>query len=276
MQKNPLFTIHKGMNKGFFLQLFIFAAHLITDNRMKITFLNIGCWGLLLCFFGCGKTDGVSLTGISVSPATVQVDAGKTLDLAATITPSDATEDVFWFSLDQNIITIDSRYGIQTRLNAISPGTTVVYATNRTKTVVSEDIVITVNSVDFVRDVLGDYVGSGSLTFPIMQINEQLSDVNIKFERAYNEAEAANYIDRAKVTIRANTQMMGLAVITGERTLVSSAYDLKNDGNLRIEGVTGASFDELTGKVNPAAKTLSLRLFMNNGLTIELTAAKQE
>ena len=243
---------------------------------MKLKLLITGCWVTLLCFIGCSKTDEITLTGISISPATFVVDAGKTMDLMATITPQNATEDVFWFSLDQKIITIDNRYGIQTRLNALSPGKTVVYATNRTKTVVSEEITITVNSVDFVRDVVGDYLGSGSLTWSVAMIREELSDVNIRLERAYNDEEEAYYMDRVKLTIRAETEMMGLAVITGERILVSSAYELSNENNLKIEGVTGASFDELTGKVDPTGKTLTARLFMNNGLTIEITANKQE
>ena len=242
---------------------------------MKKTLKTLGCWVMLLCFFGCDKTDEVPLTSINVSPASQQIDAGQAMDLTATITPLNATEDVFWFSLDQKIVTIDSRYGLQTKLNAISPGTTIIYATNRMKTVVSEEITITVKSVDFVKDILGDYIGSGPFRFPVMQINEDLSNVKIKFERAYNAAEGANYIDRAKLTIQATTQMMGPVNITGERIFVSSTYELKNDGNLKIEGVA-ASFDELTGKVDPKGKTLTMRLFMNNGMTIELTAKKQE
>ena len=243
---------------------------------MKLKLLTLGCWVMLIYMSGCSKTDEVSLTGIGISPTTFTIDAGKTMDLSATITPSNATEDVFWFSLDQKIVSLDNRYGIQTKLNALSPGTTTVYATNRMKTVVSENITITVSSVDFVKDITGDYLGSGSLKWAIATINEELTDVIIHLERAYDEEANEYYMDRVKLTIIAETEMMGHAVITGERILVSSAYELSNENNLKIEGVTGASFDELTGRVDPVGKTITLRLFMNNGITIELTAKKQE
>ena len=251
---------------------------------MKLKLFTLGRWGALLFLLlflllykpGCSKTDEVTLTGIIISPTTFTIDAGKTIDLSATITPPNATEDVYWFSLDQKIVTLDNRYGVQAKLNALSPGTTTVYATNRMKTVVSENIAITVSSVDFVKDIAGVYIGSGSLKWAIALIDEALSDVIIRLERIQVEETDDYYMDRAKLTVVAETAMMGHAVITGEKIIVSSAFELSNENNLKIDGVTGASFDELTGRVDPATKTIALRLFMNNGITIELTAQKQE
>ena len=243
---------------------------------MKVKYVVFGCLVTILCLFGCNETDEVTLTGISISQTTINMEAGETMDLTATITPSNATEDIFWISVDQSIVSID-RYGVQTKLNALRAGTTKVFATNRTKTVLSEDINVIVNPKDFAGDVLGDYLGSGVLEGlnPLVS-DEALSGVKISFERIAKEdlGDGESDMEMVNLTIEAPTIIMGHITIIGRKVIVSSNYELSNTSNLRIVG--SVSFDTLTGKVDPTGKTLTMRLVMNGMVAIELTAIKQE
>jgi hypothetical protein len=200
--------------------------------------------------------------------------AGETMDLAATITPTNATEDVFWISLDQSVISVD-RYGVQTKLTALRAGTTTIFATNRTETVLSEKITVIVNSKDFAGDVLGSYLGSGTMKgLNAFVPDEGLSGVTIRFERITSPPEYT--FERVKMTISVVTALWGNMTITGEDVIVSSAYELsRGDSRIRLMPMN-VTFDEFTGSVVPTSKALTIKLLMNNQVEINLTAQKQD
>jgi len=258
---------------------------------IKVKYLIFGCLVTILCLFGCNVTDEVTLTGIEVSPATIAMVAGETMDLTATVTPSNTTEDVFWLSLDQTIVSIN-RYGVQTKLNALKPGTTTIFATNRTETVMSEKVTLTVNPKDFAINVANHYVGSGLLTMILGGSTEDLSNIRVGIERVkveeednYEYADVFDYYpDRVKVTINVFANSFGGdLLITSNSLYVSPTYDILFrdgiDSRLNIynsEGTRMASFDEVIATFDPTNNTLTMRLVMGVILAIDMTVTKVE
>lgn len=77
-------------------------------------------------FFNTRNNDAfIGVDGITLSPETKNMNAGETLQLIATVSPSDATnKNVLWSSEDQGIVTVDN----QGKVTALGKGTTMVKA----------------------------------------------------------------------------------------------------------------------------------------------------
>lgn len=98
----------------------------------------------------------ISVTGVTLNPTELTLDKGKTFQLRATVSPSNATnKSVTWSSSDTKVVTVDAK-GVVT---AVAPGVaTVTVKTNNGKTATCQ---VVVNSA--VSD-WEDESGQGSLT----------------------------------------------------------------------------------------------------------------
>ena len=86
----------------------------------------------------------VSVTGIEVSPASIEVEEGMNTTLTATILPANATDPSFsWSSVNDTIASVDSE-GVVT---AIKPGTATIIATSTDGGFTAESV-ITVTATD--------------------------------------------------------------------------------------------------------------------------------
>ena len=119
---------------------------------------------------GCKDDKEVIVSGITVSPATIPaLEIGETVELTATITPDYATEEIRWVAYDKDTITTlkaitlesDGRRAI---LKAVKAGAAKVFVTNRTGVVVSDEVLVTVNSDDYAGFVACKYVGTAELS----------------------------------------------------------------------------------------------------------------
>ena len=82
--------------------------------------------GAILLLAGCGKKDKtVYVTGIKLSESSVSVLVGESLQLSATISPSDATDkSVTWSSTNESVATVDK----DGRVTGITEGISTVKA----------------------------------------------------------------------------------------------------------------------------------------------------
>jgi len=87
----------------------------------------------------------VPVTGIEISPASVELAVGMNTTLTATITPADATDTTFtWSSVNDTIASVDSE-GVVT---AIKPGTATIVATTTDGGLTAESVItVTASSV---------------------------------------------------------------------------------------------------------------------------------
>ncbi len=68
----------------------------------------------------------VAVTGITVNPTEIEIEAGKTISITATVTPANADDPTFtWRSNDESIATVDA----SGRVKGISVGSTTITAT---------------------------------------------------------------------------------------------------------------------------------------------------
>ena len=223
---------------------------------MKAQFLIFGCLFALLCLSGCDdKEKEIIVSAITVSPATIPaMEIGDEVELTATITPADATEEILWVSWDENIAKVEGQ-GAKVKLKAIAPGTTRIFATNQSKIVVSRDMEITVNSDDYAGFMVGNYIGSGTLAGAF---TDNLSGMGIKLERVGTEQTAA------KLTIIASIASFGEQTIIADRLNLSvgsepGTYRLSGNAGLTIPNV--ASFTlAVTGTFKVSDKSLTLSL----------------
>ena len=104
------------------------------DGNGKVTGVAAGTCVVTVTTKDGGKTAScnvtvkkatVHVTGVAVSPTSTTVEAGKTVQLTATVTPSNADDrSVTWSSYDTSIATVDA-YG---KVTGVKAGTTTVYA----------------------------------------------------------------------------------------------------------------------------------------------------
>ncbi|MDR3194668.1 MAG: Ig-like domain-containing protein [Tannerella sp.] len=232
---------------------------------MKTKFFTLGCLIASLCFTGCNDDDEVTVKGISITPATVSaMEIGGTVELTATITPADATEEIRWVSYDPKIISITSE-GSKAILRADSAGTTRVFATNKTGIVVSEEIEVKVNSAEYAGFVIGNYIGTAQVSGAI---NATLPGVEVTLARVGNE--------QAKVKLNVLTEIpdMGELTVTGDEVYVSLGAE---PGTYALKGTAFLPALQLTlnvsGTFRVGDKSLTLDLEADGVILIHIEAA---
>lgn len=239
----------------------------LNKKNMKEKFLLFGYLVAILCLSGCNKNDELSLTGIAISPATTLVmEAGETLELTATLSPSGVTEEIYWISYDQKIASIEG-YDTQVTLKALTPGTTKIFATNRTKTVISEEITVIVNSSDYAAFVVGNYSGAAEVTG---MMPASLSGVNVKLER--KGAEQAT----VKLTVVAEMPGLGVLTIIGDAVQLTpgvepETYRLNGSASVEVAMMGGVITFNVSGAFKVADSSLLLKL-TSNIVTIDIDA----
>lgn len=104
--------------------------------------------------------ENIAVTGIEVDPSTMEISAGSTGELTATILPENATnQTVYWTSSDEGVATVDEN-GL---VSAVAPGTTDITATTDEGGFAASSVVTVTEEV--VTYVLTTTVtGSGTIT----------------------------------------------------------------------------------------------------------------
>jgi len=239
---------------------------------MKTRFLIFGCLFAFLCLSGCDDdNENIKLvTGISVTPANPDaLEIGDELELTATFTPVDATEEIIWVTWDDKILSIEGD-GTKAKIKALTFGETRIFATNKSRIVVSPDITIKINSDDYAALMVGNYLGTGSSAMG------PISDINIKLERVGLSNSTV------KMTIIAEMTGFGEQTIIAETVNISlgapGTYGLNGNAVLSIMGMT---FDFiLSGTFNNADKSLVLKLDASSNpvmpLVIDINAVPGE
>ena len=241
---------------------------------MKPKFLIFGCLLACLCLSGCDSDDeNIKLvTGITVTPANPDaLEIGDELELTASFTPADATEEIIWVTWDDKILSIEGN-GTKAKIKALTFGETRIFATNKSRIVVSPDIAIKINSDDYAALMVGNYLGTGSSAMG------PISDINIKLERVGISNSTL------KMTVIAEMTGFGEQTIVAETVNISlgnqpGTYGLNGNAELNILGMI---FDfDLNGSVfNNADKSLKLILDASSNpimpLVIEINAVPGE
>ena len=233
---------------------------------MKTRFLIFGCFFAFLCLFclsGCGEDEeNIKLVaGITVTPANPEaLEIGDELELTATFTPSDATEEIVWVTWDDKILSIEGN-GTKAKIKALTFGETRIFATSKSRVVVSPDIPIKINSDDYAALMVGNYLGSGESNMGA------ISDINIRLERVGLSNSTL------KMTIIA--EMTGF----GEQTIIAETVNISLDGSPGIYGLNGHAelnilgmvFDfVLTGTFDNADKSLNINLYASDPMQLDI------
>ena len=157
----PLYTI-KGLTSGSH-DIYV-VTHLVLNNEKVKSFKSeVGSFEIEAP--EVPDTPAIKVTGVKVNPGTVTLEEGMSVELTATITPTDATnQKVIWSSDHPEFATVDQT-GVVT---AIAPnGSTRVYVTATT-----EDGNKTARCRIYVKEATGDRV-------PVTGINIVQSDVEL-------------------------------------------------------------------------------------------------
>ncbi|MDR1524541.1 MAG: Ig-like domain-containing protein [Tannerella sp.] len=233
---------------------------------MKTKFLMTGLLAAVLCMPACNDENEVIVSGITVSPSVIPaMEVGEMMELTATVTPDNATEDIRWEAYD-TIVSIENQ-GKKAILKAVASGTTRIFATNKSGIVVSDEITVKVNSSEYAGFVVGKYSGTAEIRGAL---NVDVPGVQVKIERV--EGENAE----VTLTLVADVPAMGELTITGDRVNVSPAgepetYAFKGVTNpLPLPPPMNIPLN-ISGKYSPASETLTLSLTAD-GLSIDVSA----
>ena len=147
---------------------------------MKTKVFIAGCLAAMLCFLGCKNTKEVVIKSISLPPSLNTLAIGQSVDVIATVMPTDATDEVLsWFMLEEGIVTIEASaesHGRKVTVKAIGEGKTSIYATNANKSVRSSNVSVTVNSsgstVEPIPEGLNAYGDNIDVTSIVFTIND--------------------------------------------------------------------------------------------------------
>ena len=110
--------------------------------RRFVPYVVGGLLAITLAACGGGGTGPVTVTGVTVTPASPSVAVGATVALSATVSPSNASQNVAWSSAAPAVATV-STSGVVT---GVSEGTAVVTATSLADTSRSGSVTVTVTA----------------------------------------------------------------------------------------------------------------------------------
>jgi uncharacterized lipoprotein YajG len=233
---------------------------------MKTKILMIGLLAAIFCMPACDDESEVIVSGITISPSAISaMEVGETVELTATVTPDNATEDIRWEAYD-TIVSIENQ-GRKAILKAVASGTTRIFATNKAGIVVSEEITVKINSSEYAKFVVGNYTGTAEIRGAL---TADISDVQVKIGSIEDENALVT------LTLVAEVPGMGVLPITGDRVNVSPAgepetYAFKGTTNpLPLPPPMNISLD-IAGKYSLNGETLTLSLTAE-GLSINVSA----
>ena len=223
---------------------------------MKTKILILGCLVTCLCFLGCNKDDKiVKVSGITVSPTTIPLlQKGETVELEATVSPSDTQEDILWVSWDKNKVTVEAVEGTNGRkaiLTALGGGATRIFATSASKIVVSEDINVAVDSDDIAGLLIEEeFIGQGKMTGPMPG---DIKDAIIKFERIGEEKLKVQMSVTVVLAIGENTMVSDITIMESS---TEGIYLLS--GECELDAIVAKLEFVITGSYNVSTEVLTL------------------
>ena len=146
----------------------------------RLFYLSASILALTFAFTSCKDDDEISVTQVTVSPATGSVVEGATIALTAKVAPSNASDAaVTWSSSDESVAKV-SKDGVVTGVKA---GTATIKATTSNKVSGSSTITVTpakvsVTSVTLSETTLALLVGgTATLTATIVPSNATVQDI---------------------------------------------------------------------------------------------------
>ncbi|MDR2138104.1 MAG: Ig-like domain-containing protein [Tannerella sp.] len=230
---------------------------------MKARFLLSGYLVACLCLAACNDDKEVTVSDITLSPETIPaLEVGGTVELTATVTPTDATEEIRWVAYDE-IVSIKGE-GRTAVLTALASGTTKVFATNRTGVVVSKEITVKVNSSEYAGFVVGKYSGTARVSGAI---NADLSGVSVTLERIKDENA------QVKLTVLADVPGLNELTITADHVEVKPGTEPETytlSGAAPLEALSATL--TVSGTYRAADKSLALSLVAENLINISIAA----
>jgi hypothetical protein len=238
--------------------------------NMKSKFLVLGCLIAGMCFLtSCKEEDdkpeipkNTSITAISISPATVAaMEVNATVELTAAITPADAKESFEWVSSNTAIATVTATAGTnKATIKAIAPGTITVFARNAAKTVVSNDVSITVNRPVSEEDIAEALVKDGPFKGGANAYGGAFRniDVGISFTR----------VAKNEVTVKMQSSI-GILECRDDQTIKISTGTAANtyilEGKTTMDGMGYILRMNIQGTYNTSTKKLTLELLDDHG-----------
>ena len=191
----------------------------ITMNRF---FKFVICGILVLFIVGCEKEKNIAVTSVSISQPTAEMIIGETVQLRATVLPSDATDKtIVWASSKQSVATISST-GLVT---AITEGTSTITATAGGKvgscTVTVSKRVIEVSSIELSKSSIAMVEGGSEILTATVKPDDA-TDKTVTWSTS--DASIAK-VDNGKVT----------ALKEGSAVITAQAGDKKATCSVTIE-----------------------------------------
>lgn len=227
---------------------------------MKRFLATLFCGITALFLLSCDKVqdekekEDIAVTSVSIGQATAEMLIGETVQLSATVLPSNATDKtVSWASSKQSVATVSST-GLVT---ALAEGTTTITASaggkSGTCTVTVNKKVVEVSSVTLNKTELPLYVGeSESLSVTVKPddatyktVSWSSSDPSIA--KVENGTVTAVKKGTATITATAGDKSASCSVVVSERVIPVSSVELNKTSLDLVEG----DIETLTATVKP-------------------------
>ncbi|WP_087065855.1 Ig-like domain-containing protein [Intestinibacillus massiliensis] len=206
--------------------------------------------------------NSTKVTGVSISPASASVAVDKTVDLTATVSPSDATnKTVTWSSNNTNIATV-SDSGV---VKGVKAGTATITAKANDGSGKSATCKITVTGSSSTVSVTG--VTLTPTTLSLVEGNSEQLTATVAPTNASNPKVSWTSSDANIATVDANGKVT--AVKNGNATITVKT----NDGGKTAQcTVTVKSETDIVTKISLSASSLSLEKGETNTLTATVQA----
>ncbi len=174
----------------------------------------------------CKVTVVISATAIALDKEEATIEKGKTLDLVATVTPEDTTDEIIWSSEDESVATVDQTG----KVTAVNKGTVLITVTAGNVSATCE-ITVVIPATDIALDKEEATIEKGeTLTLEVTVVPEDTTD-----ELVWSSSdEAVATVENGVVTAVAPgtatiTVTAGAVSATCEVTVVISATDIALD-----------------------------------------------
>lgn len=195
----------------------------------------------------------VSVTGVTVNPATVKLDVGKTTVLGVTITPENATEKgVTWKSSDESKATVDAKGCV----TAKAEGTVTITATTKDGSKTASCTVTISKSYDPKTDttkLLKDKSGNQIYVLVNGQYVEAKVADYYKYTTFYKKEKVSQYVYTGWQNLDGKTYYFDKNgnKVTGEQVIQGAKYNFNSDGTLNTgSGILGIDVSTWNGNID--------------------------